>query len=546
VGGEDIRLYAIKDNTPRLLRVMELEDDLVTAIHVDRKDRYIVGTKKGKLFKIPDIDSPPQPIYGANEAHRVEELAFGYIYEIYVTNDGKSDHDQLWICAETGLWLLQQRFFKTVDNLPMNNPIAISMGSEGKAYAPINYLYEIAPKPGGYTARPIYDNIQVNAVVEDKDGNKWVTTTTPKVELLKFTNDRIVRRYDFHDRGESIFNLYPDSKGNIWFCQAPVNKPIIGIAMINTDGDVVNYDHTRGFSSRVLALKESVRGEIYAVGIGEKSYLYRYNPAQDRFDNLSPELPFTAMLNFEAHDLTIDDRGVVWLATTDGLLRYDGEKVALIQDDILGQEEVRGVTHYANNNIWIATATKGLVFHQQNTSTLLGETEGLPAVICAYRCINTDAEGHLWAGTAEGLVYSRMPAATLPYSNPPMLRNITINGSGIKADRDGVIAIRKGKKIRIQFSNLSFPAKDVQYQYRLLPKEDRHILLEEQLWESNEKNNTLILNEIDVGEYYLEVRAWQPGGYQWSEPLEIPLTVFLPWYVQTWFIYSLVLHCWYC
>jgi len=539
VGSDALYIYTLQENTPRLIKTIALDDDLITAMYVDQNEHYIIGTRKGKLFAVADLNDPPQTIYGANEAHRVEELDFGHIYEIYVTTDSKSNNDKLWIGSETGLWLLQQRFFKTVKNLPMNNPIGIAMGNEGKAWAPINNLYEISPNKDEFTAEPIYNNLQVNAVAQDKAGFLWVTTTTPKVELLKYSNNNIIKRYDdFHDRGEAIFNLYPDSKGNLWFCQAPLNTPIIGIAKINAKGEITYYDKTKGFSSRVLAIKESARGEIYAVGIGEESYLYRFDPEQDLFVNLSPTLPFTAMLNFEAHDLTIDDRGVVWLATTDGLLRYDADKITLIQNDILGQEEVRGVTHYSNNNIWIATATKGLVFHQQNTSTILGEIEGLPAVISAYRCITTDAQGRLWAGTAEGLVYSRMSAATLPYSNPPRIRKIMINQREIFEGFNQVLEIKKSQEVNLHFTNLSFPARNVQYQYRLLPKEDRQIMLEEQLWQSNGNNNALKLPQIETGDYSLELRARQPGGYQWSKPLEIELNVFLPVYLQSWFIYS--------
>jgi len=537
IGGDALRVYTIDGSNLLLTKTIDLDNDLITAMHVDQNDQYIIGTRKGKLFKVSNLNSPPQTIYGANEAHRVEELDFGHIYEIYVTTDSKSNNDKLWVCSETGLWLLQQRFFKTVKNLPLNNPISITMGSEGKAYAPINYLYEISPYKDEFTAKPIYNNLQANAVAEDAAGFTWVTTSTPKVELLKYANNKIIKRYDFHDRGEAIFNLFPDSKGNLWFCQAPVNKPIIGIGMISANGEIKNYDDTKGFSSRVLAIKESTRGEIYAVGIGENSYLYRFDVEQDRFENLSPALPFKAMLNFEAHDLTIDDRGIVWLATTDGLLRYDGEKISLIQNDILGQEEVRGVTHYSNNNIWISTATKGLVFHQQNTSTMLGELEGLPAVISAYRCITTDAQGRLWAGTAEGLIYSRMSAATLPYSNPPRIRNIMINRKEYTGNYNQVIEIKKNQQLNLLFTNLSFPARNVQYQYKMLPKEDRQIMLEEKFWQATKNSNSLTLSQIDLGDHFLELRARQPGGYQWSKPLVIQLKVYQPWYLQNWFIY---------
>jgi hypothetical protein len=211
----------------------------------------------------------------------------------------------------------------------------------------------------------------------------------------------------------------------------------------------------------------------------------------------------------------------------------------MIENDILGQEEVRGVTHYSNNNIWVATATKGLVFHQQNTSTALGESEGLPAVISAYRCITTDKEGRLWAGTAEGLVYSRISASTLPYSKPPRIRKVLIDRTELTEDYE-TFEIKKSQQLELHLSNLSFPAKDVQYQYRLLPQEDKDILLGEQLWQSIGNKNTLQLSNIELGDYSLEIRARQPGGYQWSKPLEIQLNIFTPWYSQTWFIYGLI------
>ena len=353
VGNDALHVYTIQENEPRLIKTIELNDDLITSMQVDQNDQYIIGTKKGKLFLVSDFNTPPQIVYGANEAHRVEKLDFGHINEIYVTTDSITNHENLWICSETGLWLLQQRFFETVKDLPMVNPIAIATGNQQKTWVPINYLYEISPLEDEFTAQPIFDNLQVSAVSQDINGFLWVATATPNVSILKYHNNKLIKRHDdFYKRGEGIFNIYSDSKGNLWFCQAPSNKPIIGIAMINAKDEIKYYNETKGFSSRVLAIKESSRGEIYAVGIGEDSYLYRYIPEKDQFVNISPPLPFKARLNFEAHDLTIDDRDVVWLATTDGLLRYDAEKITLIQNDILGQEEVRGVTHYSNNTIW--------------------------------------------------------------------------------------------------------------------------------------------------------------------------------------------------
>jgi ligand-binding sensor domain-containing protein len=541
VGNDAIKVYSIEENDPRLIKAMKVEDDQITALYVDHNDQFFIGTQKGKLFSLADMNAPLQTIYGANEAHRVEKLDFGCINQIYVAAKKNNNHDNLWICSETGLWLLQKRFFETVKDLPMVNPIAIATGNDGKAWVPITYIYEITPSDDEFVAKPIMQDLQGSAVAQDLNGYLWVASSTPNVSILKFKNDKLLRRYDdFKERGEGIFNIYPDSRGNLWFCQAPSNKPITGIAMINTKDEIKYYDEEKGFSSRILAIKESSRGEIYAVGIGESSYLYRFDAEEDRFVNLSLPLPFEANLNFEAHDLTIDDRDVVWLATTDGLLRYDAEKITLIENDILGQEEVRGVAHFANNSLWISTATKGLVFHHKNTSTVLGESEGLPALISAYRCITSDAEGRLWAGTAEGLVYTRIPAATLPHSFRPAIRKFYIDQKEYTEDLREIIKVKPHQELRFIFTNLSFPARNVHYEYRLLAKEDREIMLEEQSWLSIGNKNDLALSQFGLGHFYLEVRASQPGGFQWSKPLNIEINVYKPWYMKNWVHFTAV------
>jgi hypothetical protein len=89
----------------------------------------------------------------------------------------------------------------------------------------------------------------------------------------------------------------------------------------------------------------------------------------------------------------------------------------------------------------------------------------------------------------------------------------------------------------LEYTNLSFPSDLVQYQFRLYPPEERELIHAEHLWQSNGDQHQLVLNDLEVGKYVLELRAQQPGGYQWSRPLQIPLEVFLPWYRQPWFIY---------
>jgi ligand-binding sensor domain-containing protein len=540
VGGDALYIYTRQAEGLQLLRTLPLEDDVVTALQMDQRQRFLIGTKKGKLLLLPEVLGTPQTIYGANESHRVRELDFGTIHEIYVIPDSISQSGVLWICSSTGLWLLQQRLFESIINLPKNNPIAIAFGDDEKVWIPMNSLYEISPHDNEFYARQVAEELQVNAVTYDRKGNNWVSVSVPRVELMKMSAYKPTKRYYFGDRGESIFYLYTDSKNNIWFCQAPLDKPINGIGRINAREEVELYDERHGFKSRVLIVKESSRGEIYAGGIGVDSYLYRYDPQANRFTNLSPKLPFTPTQNFEVHDLTIDDQGIVWMASTDGLLRYDAEQVTLIRSGVLQQEEVRGVTHLPNGSIWVATAIRGLVFYEHNSATIVDEVAGMPSVINAYRCIDVDPQGRLWAGTPEGLVYARIATPTLPHSNPPRIQQVTLNHTTTFDLREQPLSVRENDQLQLEYTNLSFPADLVQYQYRLYPPEERELIQEEHLWQATSNQYSLVLNELNIGDYILEIRAHQAGGYQWSGPLQLPLTVFRPWYRQAWFLYPAI------
>jgi len=63
------------------------------------------------------------------------------------------------------------------------------------------------------------------------------------------------------------------------------------------------YGAAAGLDNRILVIKESERGRLYAAGIGPETYLYRYEPAADAFINLSLPLPFAHSQGFEVHDL---------------------------------------------------------------------------------------------------------------------------------------------------------------------------------------------------------------------------------------------------
>ena len=213
--------------------------------------------------------------------------------------------------------------------------------------------------------------------------------------------------------------MLADHKGEVWFCQAPRDKPIKGIAKIKSDGSIQEYGEMDGFQSRILVADEGGRKELYFAGIGEKNFLYAYNRQDDSFINVSLPFPFEVSRNFEVHDLAVDNRGLVWMGTTDGLLRYDTERIQRIPLGPFTTYEVRSVCAMPDGSLWLATDTNGLLHLDQALNyVLFDEASGTPSKIAAYRSLLVDGQNMLWEGTAEGAVHSTIdnPNPVPPYS----------------------------------------------------------------------------------------------------------------------------------
>ncbi len=538
IGGDKLDLYSRVDHTLRFVKSIDIGPHVISAIHKSKDGYYFIGTQSGRLFVLDDLHGIPRRVYGANDPHRVEALKFGKIHHIFSPPGGTDSH-KIWLCTENGLWMLHEHFFASISQLPFHHVSGVSVTDKSRAFVAMNHLYEITETPNGFVAKKIFDDHQINAVAKDKFGNLWVSTVAPRNALLKIRDGQIVKRYPVAERGSSIFNIEADSKGNIWFCQAPFEEPIIGIGKVDNKGQLQYYDASYGFSSRILVLKEGPHGEIYAAGIGD-NYFYVYDSSQNRFVNLSPTLPFEAGPGFEVHDMTVDERGVVWLASTDGLLRYDSEKMVLIQNELLGQREVRGVTSLPDNKLWIATATDGLIYYQDKTFTSVDESAGLPSLINTYRSIVSDDLGRIWVGTTEGLVFSRNAHSTLPTSPKPRIQYININHDPLHQIPNKRFKMRQSDRADIRYTNLSFGREPTEYQFRTVLEEEYGILLEEQIWQPAAHQGIVVLENMEIGNYIVEVRAREPGGYQWSQPHKFDLHVFRPWFYQTWFLIPII------
>ncbi len=510
----------LKDRFPAPREVDQLYVGEAAAIFLaSEKDLYQLEKDAGGRWQFHEI-------YGSNDAHRVERLPFRGIRGMLHTNHtGRARSPHLWIATDQGLGLLWKGYFQSVRGMPHDNVLGIFSPPANGVLISMGNLYTVFES--GFREQEFPDAISGIA------GNGLRTTLGTTTGWLYVLRDGTLERsLDLSDRGGGIFFMHMDGEGTTWFCQAPTDKPLPGVARLAPSGEVTAYQEESGLSSRILVVREGGRKELYAAGIGSETYLYKYDRSGDRFVNVSPRLPFDPSSNFEVHDLAIDDWGVVWLGTTDGLLAFDGERIRRVDLGPYTNREIRALHPGAKGALWVATDTEGLLFFREGTPPVrFGERSGLPSRISSYRSLAVDARGVLWMGTAEGPVFSVDPDPTPLESAAPFPIALLQEGQ----ERPPAFPLRTtaGSEVSLRMNAFSYPADQLDFQYRSFPEGLTREEWDDFPWQKA-PGPEISLATGQLGSYVYQVRARQGEGHRWSSPVDFHMVVTQPWYRNPW------------
>ncbi len=545
-GFEDTRHFYVGENYlylvgPRILKVaitsnnvLEKHSDIsTTGLVFDHITRDLNGTyflASGEyLFTLFDHEGKLHKVFGANDPHRVEELPFKSIKSISFSSDQLRKGGKIWVSTQNGLGLLHTPYFKNVDGMPHDNVFSITAGVHQKVAISQGNVFEVTPRSKNKVFHTLSNIGRVTAI--GLYGNKSYYGTAD-AEIVVFQELKKQRSYDLSERGGGIFFMSADTEGDIWFCQAPAGKPLQGVGKLSANGEFQFYDTEEGLDTRILVIREGGRSEVYAAGIGIESYLFKYNRETDVFEPKSLPLPPEVSTNFEVHDLSVDSLGVVWMGTTDGLFKYDTETVKRVDLGPFTTNEIRAVQTLENGGVWVATDTDGLIYRYPSGDYVqFDEESGTPSKIASYRCLSLEKDGTLWVGTAEGAVHSSLATPEPLATHTPRITGIAINNRPVQLPKP---SLSTNAKIQLDLATISYPAKGVRYQYKLVDHAFSEEASEHVHWSDSFSEPIVRLQNLSPGEYVFLVRAKRPGGYGWSVPVSIPITIKKPWYTTWW------------
>ena len=243
----------------------------------------------------------------------------------------------------------------------------------------------------------------IYSLEEDINGHIWVGTDNGLVELDKDLN--IVKSY--HDTiGDSdVYNVYDDSKGNIWVCTLDN-----GLFKINLDDNSVeNYKNNNSKisipSNNVRDIISDSEGKLW---IATDKGLCTFDYEREEFITYNKKsYQSNSLIDDEIFCLLKDSSGLIWIGTYSGISRFNPNsnfthfKLDPYEDNSISGNVIHGIYEDDDKTLWIGTNESGVnIINGESIKHLNKENSNIVSDLIEDI---TGFKNYIFIGTNEGL-----------------------------------------------------------------------------------------------------------------------------------------------
>lgn len=394
------------------------------------------------------------------------------------------------------------------------------------AQVSIENLRHEAGNPHSLPSNYIYN------IIENQDGSYWLSDYLKGASLIRFTQDGI-RRESFSFKKGDLFSLQSgytteimkDHENRLWV----LGKRGISL-MYQDSGRFVGYRHIfnenltkgKGLPSAPISFYRDKKGYLWVGASGLNRISLREGWEQTPEDEaVSHELPFDikyygkdeGLTNELIYFIQPDSQGVLWLGSSDGLIRFDPEEEqfkTFTSEDGFQSNEFSGDASFLgmDGRLYVGGINGFNVFHPDS----LKARDAQPRVIIrGFRLFGEEV----------------LPKRELQNSHfilPKAIHEITRLDLSF---RDKVLGFELGT------DDFTAPEKQI-FAYRIKELDENWISLNDQ--------RALTLTNLSAGSYLLEFRCTNSDG-DWSQHIrKLELNIAPPWWQQVWFkIFTILL-----
>jgi signal transduction histidine kinase len=252
-----------------------------------------------------------------------------------------------------------------------------------------------------------------------------------------------------------------------------------------------------GDGYRFNAIAEEAGGTLWFAG----ARLMRYDNGRFTFEPFPPDWPRPYV-----HDALVDNHDVLWLATSNGLVRREnGRFERFTTTNGLSHSLCKALTLDARGHLWIGTLN-GIDHYNDGRFQHLGVKDGLPSSEINRGAAFTDQKGNLWFGTVQGTTMLQAGISLDSVQTPPPVHitQLEIEGRPLDPSRPAPQFSYHQNDLSVRFTGISFAdPEDLNFFTRLLPMD--------QDWQQNQVH-ALRYNNLPPGDYTFQVKAVRNGG----------------------------------
>ena len=404
------------------------------------------------------------------------------------------------------------------------------------------------------------NNMHVTALCEDIKGNLWIGTWGGGLSRIsapiKFPlQENIIKPFEIlpgeHESLiKEVYTIFNDSEGNIWIATA-------GSGLIKVNLDDESYVVTD------IATSDLPSNSVYAISEDSSKNLWISTSAGvvsmqlDGTEMQQIDLPIKRYLD-NIKSIRSDEKGLVWMASDEGLIRYNPstEKVLVYDEDhgFIGRA-IESIEIDARGSLWLGSASGISVFYPESerVTNYLSE-DGIIGGSLANASLNLGGHGMFFGSPSGMFQFNPEEIKTNEKKSRLVLKDMLISNEtvGLNNPSDSIAKysplfqqIGYTNKLELKYWQNSFAFKftelgnlnpeRIRYKYRLLGFDEKWI-------ERSSENRFANFTNLDPGNYTFQLKASNIEG-DWDElPLSLDICIHYPWWRQ-WWAYGLYVIC---
>lgn len=381
-----------------------------------------------------------------------------------------ADGESLIRCDEKGFQLLTENGFQTVPSSTIPNP-----------------------RSRNFRRR-------INEIYVDSRGNIWFAISSVGVKQYDGVS---LKTFTASDGLESsnIRKIFEDRQKNLWFAGEKV---------------LIKYD-SKSFQKFPVDNITDIPAAIHLDEYGNILFIYPHAVAKYDGKNLEFSYQDEALITSLGDNMVrasiMDSAGNLWLATSDGAVKYDGKQFTtyttehgLLVNDIWDvREDTRG-------NIWFATWGGGVALYNGENFQVITTRDGL--VHNNVRRILEDTRGNLWFATDGGITKYTLRLNILPRVR--LARITTTNEVYTDFSKEPQFSA-KIHNMRFEYQGFSFQPENTIYTHKLEGLDAN--------WSQPSSNKLVEYNGLRPGSYTFLVKALYKNSAYSNPPAAVRFTI---------------------